>query len=91
MTRKHKIRTNTNEKVPKSAEQYNCKCGKKYKHASSLWNHKKNCENEGNQVVQQTQINPSIDNENLVNIDPLTLSIPYKFIFSRVSSCGYPS
>ena len=67
MTRKHKIRTNTNEKVPKSAEQYNCKCGKKYKHASSLWNHKKNCENEGNQVVQQIQINPSIDNENLVN------------------------
>ena len=67
MTRKHKIRTNTNEKVPKSAEQYNCKCGKKYKHASSLWNHKNNCENEGNHVVQQTQINPSIDNENLVN------------------------
>ena len=67
MTRKHKIRTNTNKKVPKNAEQYHCNCGKKYKHASSLWNHKKNCENEGNHVVQQTQINPSIDNENLVN------------------------
>ena len=61
MTRKHKIQTNTNEKVPKSAEQYHCKCGKKYKHASSLWNHKKNCENEGNHDVQQTQINPSTD------------------------------
>ena len=67
MTRKHKIRTNTNEKVPKNAEQYYCNCGKKYKHSSSLWNHKKNCENEGNHGVQQTQINPSIDNENLVN------------------------
>ena len=67
MTRKHKIRTNTNEKVPKNAEQYHCNCGKKYKHASSLWNHKKNCENEGNHDVQQTQINPSTDNENLVN------------------------
>ena len=28
MTRKHKIRTNTNEKVPKNAEQYHCNCGK---------------------------------------------------------------
>ena len=67
MTRKHKIRTNMNEKLPKKAEQYHCNYGKKYKHASSLWNHKKNCENEGNHGVQQTQINPSIDNENLVN------------------------
>ena len=67
MTRKHRIRTNTNEKVPKNAKQYNCNCGKKYKHASSLWNHKKNCENEENHDVQQTQINPSTDNENLVN------------------------
>ena len=66
-TQKHKIRTNTNDFTPKNAEQYHCNCGKKYKHASSLWNHKKNCENEGNHGVQQTQINPSIDNENLVN------------------------
>ena len=28
MTRKHKIRTNTNKKVPKNAEQYHCNCGK---------------------------------------------------------------
>ena len=66
-TQKHKIRTNTNDFKPKNAEKYNCNCGKKYKHASSLWNHKKNCEIEGNHGVQQTQINPSIDNENLVN------------------------
>ena len=67
MTRKHKIRTNTNEKVPKNAGKYHCNCGKKYKHASSLWNHKKNCEKKGNHGVQQTQSKPSIDQENLVN------------------------
>mgnify|MGYP006083042573 CR=1 FL=1 len=42
-TLKHKIRTNTNEKMPKNARAYNCECGKIYKHASSLWNHKKKC------------------------------------------------
>ena len=57
-TQKHKIRTNTNDFTPKNAKQYYCNCGKKYKHASSLWNHKKNCENEGNHDAQQSQINP---------------------------------
>ena len=42
-TLKHKIRTNTNKKTPKNAKAYNCECGKNYKHASSLWNHKKKC------------------------------------------------
>ena len=42
-TLKHKIRTNTNDKMPKNARAYNCECGKIYKHASSLWNHKKKC------------------------------------------------
>ena len=43
-TRKHEIRTNTKkyeEKSPKIPTAYICECGKKYKHASSLWNHKK--------------------------------------------------
>ena len=53
-TQKHKIRTNTNDFTPKNAEQYHCNCGKKYKHASSLWNHKNNCENKGNHDVQKT-------------------------------------
>jgi len=43
-TQKHKIRTNTNDFTPKNAEQYHCNCGKKYKHASSLWNHKQSCQ-----------------------------------------------
>ena len=42
-TFKHKKRTNTNENTPKNAIDYSCDCGKNYKHASSLWNHKKKC------------------------------------------------
>ena len=42
-TSKHKIRTNTNENTPKNAKEYACNCGKKYKHASSLWNHQQKC------------------------------------------------
>jgi hypothetical protein len=46
-TRKHQIRTNTKkyeEKMPKNAATaYECECGRVYKHASSLWNHKKKC------------------------------------------------
>ena len=49
-TRKHEIRTNTNkyerenaEKMPLHNKSYNCNCGKYFKHASSLWNHKKKC------------------------------------------------
>ena len=46
LTRKHKILTNTNEKspkIPKTNDMYECICGKKYKHSSSLSKHKKNC------------------------------------------------
>ena len=49
-TRKHEIRTNTNkyeqenaEKMPLHNKCYVCNCGKNFKHASSLWNHKKKC------------------------------------------------
>ena len=45
LTLKHKIRTNTNENSPKVAKAYFCECGKSYKHASSLWNHKIKCDN----------------------------------------------
>ena len=60
LTRKHKILTNTNEKsqkIPKSNDMYECICGKKYKHSSSLSKHKKNCK-------YDTEIlNESIKNE----------------------------
>ena len=49
-TRKHQIRTNTNKYEQKNAKKtlihnksYSCQCGKFFKHASSLWNHKKKC------------------------------------------------
>ena len=43
ITSKHQIRTNTKENTPKNAKEYSCNCGKKYKHASSLWNHQQKC------------------------------------------------
>jgi len=43
LTNKHKIRTNTKVALNKNAVDYSCSCGKLYKHASSLWNHKKKC------------------------------------------------
>jgi uncharacterized C2H2 Zn-finger protein len=42
-TAKHKLRSNTNEKLQKTPNVYQCICGRKYNHASSLWNHKKKC------------------------------------------------
>ena len=44
LTRKHKIRTNSNEKMPKNAASYMCSfCNKVYSSRSSLWYHKKRC------------------------------------------------
>jgi len=43
-TSKHITRINTNELPPKTARKYLCDCGKKYKHASSLWNHQQKCQ-----------------------------------------------
>ena len=43
---KHKNKTilqDTTENSPKFAKQYECQCGKIYKHHSSLYNHKKKC------------------------------------------------
>lgn len=43
-TRKHKRLTTTNKKTPKTDDIfYDCICGKKYKHISSLCKHKKTC------------------------------------------------
>ena len=42
LTRKHNNLINPNKKTPKTPD-YTCKCGKKYKHISSLSNHIKNC------------------------------------------------
>ena len=43
-TAKHKIRIITNENTIKTPQiDFACECGKKYKHAGSLWNHKRKC------------------------------------------------
>ena len=51
-TRKHKILTNPNIFTPKTPIYYECDCGKKYKHSSSLSAHKKKCS-----IIQQENIN----------------------------------
>ena len=43
LTAKHKIRSNTNEIPKKMPKIYECICGRQYTHASSLWNHKRVC------------------------------------------------
>jgi hypothetical protein len=48
LTAKHKIRTNTTDlqhfvALTNDPKEYRCDCGKKYNHASSLWNHKQKC------------------------------------------------
>ena len=62
MTRKHKLLTTTNEKMPKNAaiKLHECSCGKKYKFASSLCYHKKKCNNNKesvNNVCDNNEIN----------------------------------
>ena len=47
LTRKHQMLTNVDinvdVKIPKNAKQYQCECGKEYKHRQSLSVHKKTC------------------------------------------------
>ena len=45
LTNKHKNLIKPNDLTPKNAKQYSCKCGKIYKHMSTLCTHKKKCIN----------------------------------------------
>ena len=45
LTNKHKTLIKPNVLTPKNAKQYSCKCGKIYKHMSTLCTHKKKCIN----------------------------------------------
>jgi hypothetical protein len=58
-TSKHKIRTNTNKYERKYAKEYACNCGKKYKHASSLWNHQQKCK----QPIKDSSNNYIVDKD----------------------------
>ena len=46
LTKKHKLKSNENDitgKIEIKPKKYICECSKKFKHASSLWNHKQKC------------------------------------------------
>ena len=65
LTRKHISLTNPNtecsEKSPNSAQTYVCKCGKKYKHRSTLSHHKKVCcDNSHNIPAYTSQISDQL-------------------------------
>ena len=77
LTKKHLNRINTNDdevkfqNVPIELKQYNCICGKIFKHASSLWNHKQRCHEENSNTNTNTNNNSSnadIDKEFLVKM-----------------------
>jgi len=71
MTAKHKRLTNANQKTPKNPLAYNCICGKKYKHLSSLSKHKKTCSfiiESKNEIIQTTE-------ETTTNKDQLILEL----------------
>ena len=57
LTNKHKTLIKPNDLTPKNAKQYSCKCGKIYKHMSTLCTHKKKCINkEETPIVITTEL-----------------------------------
>ncbi len=68
-TRKHDILTNTNETIAKNAKKFECKCGKKYKHMSSLCGHKTTCSvTQGTNNMNNNTIEFQLDKELLINM-----------------------
>jgi len=55
LTNKHKTLQKSTY-IQNNNKTYICECGSKYKHASSLWNHKKKCETIINKNTNNTQI-----------------------------------
>jgi phage anti-repressor protein len=70
LTAKHYRLTNTNENSRKIAKVYICDCGKEYKHASSLFKHRKKC-------TYTTEEEP----ENTIVLTPEESNIDYKAMF----------
>ena len=68
-TSQHKLRINTNEMLQKVANDYSCDCGKNYKHASSLWNHRKKCTLSNNDITDSSNNNDFVfDKEFVISI-----------------------
>jgi len=68
LTAKHQTATNSHKKVPKSSEEFYCKCGKKYKDRTGLWKHKKVCQNITNQEKYITNTVSEITPEMIMSI-----------------------
>ena len=79
LTSKHINRINPNDLSLKISNKFICKCGKEYKHASSLCNHKKKCDykenNEEEIKLEEDNINYKelvmkllIDNQEIKNL-----------------------
>ena len=68
LTAKHQNRTNRTEKLPKTAENFECECGKVYKARNSLWYHKQRCNiNLNTNNTDIAPVTPNQDNQ-FVNI-----------------------
>ena len=72
-TTKHNKLTNANENKQKNATSYFCECGSKYKHASSLWNHKKKCKSDSKS--DSTEIIKIDNDEDVTNKELVMLLI----------------
>jgi hypothetical protein len=71
LTNKHKTQIKPNDLTPKNATQYSCKCGKIYKHMSTLCTHKKKCINKAetpNGITPELIIELIKNNQEMKNI-----------------------
>lgn len=71
LTRKHKMMTNDDIKVPKSSANHVCSCGKSYKYRQGLSQHRKKCRyiiDENENICQPIQDN-SISNTSIITND----------------------
>ena len=71
LTAKHKRLSNANEKNLKNPLSYECICGKKYKHSSSLSKHKKVCAYVNNNIDELTTTNSKTTNKDQLILDLL--------------------
>ena len=65
----YKMVSNDDKKTPKNAEKgFDCGCGKKYKHYSGFWRHKKNCDLIGpeNTLIHDTPKDQHIDKDEII-------------------------
>ena len=72
-TQKHNYQqksTNSNKKVQKSSDNFDCKCGKIYKDRTGLWRHKKKCN-----IEEQPESEENIITENIFDKDLIMMLV----------------